>query len=79
MILMEFLFAPTVPSAPSPKNMARTVSVGSVENSAIVAQAGVGYVIVDADGEMVLAGAAWPVRRRRALTMAGVNSFDDKP
>ena len=26
MILMVFLFAPTVPSAPRPKNMARTVS-----------------------------------------------------
>jgi hypothetical protein len=33
MILIEFLFAPTVPSAPRPKNTARTTSSGSTSNS----------------------------------------------
>jgi hypothetical protein len=32
MILMLFLFAPTVPSEPSPKNTARTVSGGSMSS-----------------------------------------------
>ncbi len=33
MILMEFLFAPTVPSAPRPKKSARTTSFGSVSKA----------------------------------------------
>jgi len=33
MILIEFLFAPTVPSAPKPKKTARTRSSESVSNS----------------------------------------------
>ena len=34
MILMLFLFAPTVPSEPRPKNMARTTEAGSMSNDA---------------------------------------------
>ena len=33
MILIEFLFAPTVPSAPRPQKSARTTPAGSMSNS----------------------------------------------
>ena len=79
MILMEFLLAPTVPSEPRPKNMQRTVSSGSMREGRIVRQAGVRDVVVDADREVVLGLRLVPSRRSTALTMAGVNSLEDRP
>ena len=54
MILIEFLFAPTVPSEPRPKNTQLTRLSGSIMKEVIDIEAGVGNIIVDADGEMIL-------------------------
>ena len=44
----------------------------------IVAQAGVGDIVVDADGEVVLGG-RFEHLVEDALTMAGVNSLEERP
>ena len=54
MILMEFLFAPTVPSEPRPKKTQRTVFSLAMEKHSSYGQAGVGDIVIDTDGEMVL-------------------------
>ena len=38
MILMEFLFAPTVPSAPSPQNLQAVVPAGAVSGFSLVSR-----------------------------------------
>ena len=53
MILMEFLFALTVPSAPNPQNNARTWSSGFSTKARIKRHAGKCHIVVDPDGEMV--------------------------
>jgi hypothetical protein len=78
MILIEFLLAPTVPSAPRPKKTARTTSSGSMSKSRR-RQREVRHVVDDADGEVPAwaAGLGELVEDRR--TIAGVNSFDERP
>lgn len=51
MILIEFLFAPTVPSDPSPQNLQETVPSGVVSRMLRNRQGVVGYVILDSDSE----------------------------
>ena len=53
MILMEFLFAPTVPSAPSPQNLQFVVPSGVVTSGAPVRQRQVGNIIYDTNGEFL--------------------------
>ena len=79
MILIEFLLAPTVPSAPRPKNTARTTSAGSMSKLGSYGQREVGDVVDDADREVALRAAACASSSKTALTIAGVNSFDDSP
>ncbi len=53
MILMVFLFAPTVPSQPRPQNLQLIVpSVGQKRRAH--GQGQVRHVVVDADGEVIL-------------------------
>ena len=78
MILIVFLLAPTVPSAPRPQNIARTPEVGSVSEIGIPVEAGVGDVVDDADGEVVL-GPLLASSSKIPLTIAGVNSFEESP
>ena len=54
MILMEFLFAPTVPSPPSPQNLQEIVPLGAVSGAVFSSREWAGHVIDDADGEAVL-------------------------
>jgi hypothetical protein len=78
MILIEFLLAPTVPSAPRPKNTARTTSGGSMSSSR------------SQSSDRPVTSSTMPTvkwRRGRALdsssytptTIAGVNSFEERP
>jgi hypothetical protein len=76
MILIEFLLAPTVPSSPAPED-ARTVFRLDVEARGRT-QAGVGDVVDDADGEVVLRSLLAQLVED-ALTIAGVNSLDERP
>ena len=57
MILMEFLFAPTVPSAPRPQNLQLVVPSGVVTKGAPIRQRQVGHIIYDTDGESLRLGA----------------------
>ena len=73
-----FLFAPTVPSEPRPKNTARTVSAGSMSSDGSY-----GRLRPDTSSMMPT------VNRRRGRSrassantpaiIAGVTSFDDRP
>ena len=73
-----FLFAPTVPSEPSPKNTARTVSSGSMSSDGSY-----GRLVPETSSLMPI------VNRRRGCsrassantpaTIPGVNSLDDSP
>ena len=55
MILTEALFAPTVPSEPSPKKTAWTSPAGrAVPELGVDRQAQVGHVVVDPDREVAL-------------------------
>ena len=79
MILIEFLFAPTVPSAPRPKNTARTDS-GRLDLERLVdLQRQPGDVVDDADREVALRARARSSSSNTALTIAGVNSFEPRP
>ena len=52
MILMEFLFAPTVPSPPRPQNLHSMVPAAAVLGAdGVLGQGQVGDVVDDADGE----------------------------
>ena len=78
MILIEFLLAPTVPSEPRPKNMQRTVSTGSTEkdgsNSRLVCETSSLMPTVK-----WFLGSGFFNSSSAALSMAGVNSLDDRP
>ena len=55
MILMEFLFAPTVPSPPRPQNLHSMVPSAAVFGAVLVlGQGEVRHVVDDADGELTL-------------------------
>ena len=74
-----FLFAPTVPSEPRPKNTARTVSGGSMSSARsygrLVPETSSVIPIVNRR----LAAARAPSSSSTAATIAGVNSFEDSP
>ena len=53
MILIEFLFAPTVPSAPSPKKTARMVSAGFDVEGGIESKRRVSDVVHDSNSEVI--------------------------
>ena len=77
-ILMVFLFAPTVPSEPSPKKTARTVSGGSMSSAGsygrLVPLTSSVIPMVNRDlGLSPASSASTPA------TMPGVNSLDDSP
>ena len=75
---MVFLFAPTVPSAPRPKNTARTVSGGSMSS-----EASYGRLVPDTSSLIPIVnrrlGRSRPSSSSTPATIAGVNSFDDRP
>ncbi len=54
MILMEFLFAPTVPSPPRPQNLHSMVPSAAVFGQFLSSGRRVRHVIDDADGELTL-------------------------
>ncbi len=73
-----FLFAPTVPSEPSPKKIARTVSAGSMSrlasNGRLVPETSSSMPIVNRRrGRSSLSSSKMPA------TIPGVNSFDERP
>ena len=78
MILMEFLFAPTVPSAPRPKNIAlvtsgwRMKNVGSTSRLVWVTSSTMPTV-------KPFLGSLFLSSSKTALTMPGVNSLEDSP
>ena len=78
MILIEFLLAPTVPSAPRPKNTARTVSAGSTWNVSSTAS---DSPVTSSTMPTVKwrFGAPFASSSKTALTIAGVNSLDPRP
>ncbi len=78
MILIEFLFALTVPSLPSPKNTARTVSGSSVSN---VGSTGRLVPVTSSTIPTVkwVFGSSRASSSNTALAIAGVNSFEDRP
>ena len=80
MILIEFLFAPTVPSAPRPKNTARTV-LGrfDAESRRRPSSDKLRHVVDDADGEMRASAPGRSSSSNTALAIAGVNSFEPRP
>lgn len=76
--LIEFLFAPTVPSAPSPQNTQRTVSSPSIEN------AGSNDTLVWVTSSLMpivkwFFGSTCFSSSKTPLTIAGVNSFEARP
>ena len=78
MILIEFLLAPTVPSAPRPKKRARTVLGSSVE------KCGSHSRLVWVTSSLMptvkwFFGLALAASSRTAFTMAGVNSLEERP
>ena len=77
-IFVEFLFAPTVPSAPRPKNSARTTSGGSMSKLASTAR-----LVCDTSSLMPTVkpcfGAGFFSSSKTALAIAGSKSLDDKP
>ena len=75
---MLFLFAPTVPSEPSPKNNARTVPAGSMSSAGsygrlVPVTSSVMPIVNRGRGRSAASSAKIPA------TMPGVNSFDDSP
>ncbi len=78
MILIEFLLAPTVPSEPRPQKTAPHDFVRLDVEVGIEVEAGVGHVVDDADGEVIL-GSGLLSSSKTPLTIAGVNSLDDRP
>ena len=80
MILTEALFAPTVPSEPSPKKTAWTSPAGrAMPEVAVDRQAEVGDVVVDADREVALRVARAASSSKIGLIIDGVISLDDRP
>ena len=54
MILMEFLFAPTVPSEPRPLEHAGDQTLGTGVDLLAQFEGSAGHIVDDADGEVVL-------------------------
>ena len=79
MILIEFLFAPTVPSAPSPKNTARTDPRRLDFEPLVHLQRQPGHIVDDADREVALRVTARASSSKTAFTIAGVNSLEPRP
>jgi hypothetical protein len=78
MILIEFLFAPTVPSAPSPKKTARTDPAGSASNdSSTFSDSPVTSSTIPT--VKCCLGAGRSSSSKTALTIAGVNSLEPSP
>ena len=78
MILIEFLLAETVPSAPSPQKSARTVSSRSVENAGSKSS----EVCVTSSRMPTVKwffGVAFFSSSKTAFAIAGVNSFEARP
>src|SRR5215831_13457886 len=78
MILIEFLFAPTVPSAPKPQNTQRTVSSPSIEYAGSYAR----LVWVTSSLMPIVKwffGASLLSSSKIPLTIAGVNSLEERP
>ncbi len=75
---MVFLFAPTVPSEPSPKNTARTVPSGSMSSDGSKSR-----LIRPTSSLMPMVNLGFGCSAARSAntpaTMAGVNSLDDSP
>ena len=75
---MEFLFAPTVPSAPRPKNSARTTSGGSMSKLASTAR-----LVCDTSSVIPIVnprfGSGFFSSSKTVLAIAGSKSFEDKP
>ncbi len=78
MILIEFLLAPTVPSAPRPKKTARLTSSGSMSNSWSTAS---DRCVTSSTMPTVkwFRGVAADRLSKTAFACAGVYSFDDRP
>ena len=78
MILIEFLFAPTVPSAPRPKKTARATSSGSMSKAG---SHGSDVCVTSSTIPTVkwFFGALFESSSKTAFTMAGLNSFDERP
>ncbi|OQC68230.1 MAG: hypothetical protein BWX47_01918 [candidate division Hyd24-12 bacterium ADurb.Bin004] len=78
MILMEFLFAPTVPSEPSPRNTAWCIPGDSRLNSSLTSR---DECVTSSSIPTVkcLMGEGFPASSKTAATMAGVNSLLPRP
>ena len=77
MILIEALFAPTVPSAPSPQNTACTARVGTVNERSTSSDRPVTSSRMPTVN--VGRGVGVASSSSTALAIAGVNSLDDRP
>ena len=73
-----FLFAPTVPSEPRPKNTARTVFGGSMSSEASYSRLvpETSSVIPTVNRRL---GRSFRSSSNTAATIPGVNSFDERP
>ena len=78
MILIVFLFAPTVPSAPRPKKTARVRAAGSMSKSR---SKGSEVWVTSSVMPMVKRrfGSSFASSSKTAFTMAGSNSFEEIP
>ena len=78
MILIEFLLAPTVPSAPRPKKTPRVTLAGSVSNSGSHLRE---RCVTSSTMPTVKPrfGFAFVSSSKTPLTIAGVNSFEARP
>jgi len=78
MILMEFLFAPTVPSEPRPQNLQEIVSAGVMSTSSLM---GMERFVTSSTMPMVkwFFGRSLPSSSKMPLTMAGLNSLEERP
>ena len=77
-MIVEFLFAPTVPSAPRPKNSARTTSFGSMSKLASTVR----LVCVTSSLMPTVKpclGRGCFSSSNTALAIAGSKSFEDRP
>ena len=78
MILIEFLLAPTVPSAPNPKNIARTALSDSIMKCGSTSR------LLKVTSSLIptvkwFLGRSLLSSSNTALHIAGVNSLDDSP
>jgi hypothetical protein len=78
MILIVFLFAPTVPSEPRPKKTARTIASGSMSKSAGTVRE-VWVTSSTIPTVKCFFGFSFASSSNTARTIAGLNSFEDRP